>query len=97
MPYTSPYISFSSLILCDLVSTTFSAQWLFMGYFKEWTSYLDLSHFIGCIGVFYVTLELESTTTLEFKVFYVAYLVEFLSYIFLILLLNGLKSFSCLG
>jgi hypothetical protein len=49
-----------------------------------WTSYLDLSHFIKCIGVFYVTfeletttcfgdvtLELESTTTLEFGVYYV--------------------------
>jgi len=58
-------------------------------------NYLDLSHFIGCIGVFNVTLELESTTTLEFGAFYVAYLVEFLSYIFLILLLNDLKSFSC--
>jgi hypothetical protein len=61
---------------------------------KDWTSYLDLSHFIGCIGVFYVTLELESTTTLEFGVFYVAYFVESLSYIFLIFLLNGLRSFS---
>jgi hypothetical protein len=49
-----------------------------------WTSYLDLSHFIKCIGVFCdtleleattcfgdFTLELESTTTLEFGVHYV--------------------------
>jgi hypothetical protein len=55
---------------------------------------ISIYHISSDVLESYVTLELESTTTLEFGVFYVAYLVESLSYIFLILLLNGLKSFS---
>jgi hypothetical protein len=51
---------------------------------------ISIYHISSDVLESYVTLELESTTTLEFGVFYVAYLVESLSYIFLILLLNGL-------